>query len=91
VSGLAEFDESFRQFLAEAAGNGNIADGRVEPYIENFLFITGLWYRYAPFKVAGNGAFFKAVADPCLGYLNGVIRPEPVLAGNMYPFFKLVF
>ena len=91
MGGLGEIVEAFRQVFAETAGNGNIADGRVEPYIENLVFIAGLGYGYAPLEVAGNGAFPKAVADPCLGYLHGIVRPEPFLAGNMYPVLKLVF
>ena len=78
-------------FLAQTACYGNVADGRVEPHIEHFIFVAGFGYGDAPFKVAGDGAFPKAVAYPRLGHLYGVVRPKAVLAGGFDPRLEPAF
>ena len=70
-------------------GDGDVADGRVEPDVEDLVLEALLGHGDAPLQVAGDCALLEAVADPGLGHLDRVVRPEALLRGRLHPVASL--
>jgi|GEM_PF-5106818 len=74
--------------FAQVAGHGDIADGRVEPDVEDLVLIARLGHGNAPFQVPGDGPFPQSVPDPGLGHLDGVVGPEALDRSVLHPGFQ---
>ena len=60
----------------QGRGYGYVADGGVEPDIEDLVFIALFRDRDSPLQVPGYGPFLEAVPDPGVGHLNSIAGPE---------------
>ena len=69
--------------------NRDIANRCIEPYIEDFVFITLLRYRNTPLKVTGYTSFLKAVPDPGVCDLHSILGPETIHRSLLHPSLKL--
>ncbi len=68
-----------------AGGDRDVADGRVEPDVEDLALEPLLGHRDSPGQVARDGALLEPVADPGLGHLLRVVRPGALTRRLLLP------
>mmetsp|Transcript_24631 Transcript_24631/g.66990 ORF Transcript_24631/g.66990 Transcript_24631/m.66990 type:complete len:386 (+) Transcript_24631:1586-2743(+) len=61
-----------------AGGDGDVADGRVEPHVEDLVLHALEGHGHTPLEVARDAPRLQAPLDPCLRRRDGVVCPEAV-------------
>ena len=77
------------KLISQLLCDGNVTDWRIEPNVENLVFITRLWNRNTPLKVSGNCALLKSIADPGLSHVDGIVSPAAFNTSLFHPFVEL--
>ena len=80
--------EPFAPLVAIVGRYGQVADGRVEPDVEDFVGEAVERHRRAPFEVAGDAAAFEALLNPGFRYNSRRVCPVARVDRLVYPLFQ---
>ena len=75
-------------FARVVGRNGKVADGRVEPHIEDLVLEAGERYLCAPLEIACDAARLEALLQPRLGDHSGRVCPVALLDGREQPLLE---
>ncbi len=84
---LVRLEPLFPVLLRVVCRNGEVANGRVEPHVEDLVLEAGQRHGRAPFQVASDTAWLQALLEPGLGDHGRRVRPQSLVDGLVRPLF----